>query len=314
MSYNKAWEVAYTRERARGHRRYVPADATRARLRDLVEAHVPLRAIARAAGLSDTAVGQLVAGRHDLVQRQTAERVARLSLADVFDQATGNVPSIGATRRVQALMAIGWRKTDLEAAGVPTAQLVTRTGRDWISVAGWRQTRDVYERLSMMPGPSQACRDRARSRGYAPPLAWDEDAIDDPRAAPDAGPESPVAVDHVAVDRAVATGRAGMACDTSLRLTQDERVEAVRALATRGSSDSEIANAVGVSGRTVLRLRQRHEIDPGIPPAHTEDPTLGSVAGDLEGTARLRRSVRLEQINDTASGRAFQSPGRAVGA
>lgn len=314
MTYRKAWEVAYNRERARGRRRYVPAEPTRARLRALVDARVPLRAIGRAAGLSDTAVGQLVAGHHDLVQRQTAERVARLRLADVFDQASGNVPSIGATRRVQALMAIGWRKADLEAAGVPSAQLVTRAGRDWISVAGWRQTRDVYDRLSMVPGPSPACRDRAHARGYAPPLAWDEDAIDNHRAVPDVGPASPVEVDPVAVDRAVVAGRAGMACDTSLRLTQDERVAAVRVLATRGSSDGEIANAVGVSDRTVLRLRQRHEIKPGISPVRLDDPSLGSRAGDLEGSARLRRSINLDKIAGTSSGRPFSGPGKAVGA
>ncbi|CCH80391.1 putative PCQ3_96 [Nostocoides japonicum T1-X7] len=311
MSYNKTWEVAYNRERARGQRRYVPADPTRARLRDLVDARVPLRAMARAAGLSDTAVGQLVGGHHDLVQRQTAERVARLTLADVFEQASGNVPSIGATRRVQALMAIGWRKADLDAAGVPSAQLVTRAGRDWITVAGWRQTRDVYDRLSMMPGPSQACRDRAHAKGYAPPLAWDEDAIDDFRAVPDLGPASRVDVDHVAVDRAVATGRAGMACDTSLRLTQEERVEAVRVLATRGSSDGEIGNAVGVSGRTVLRLRQRHEIDSAKAPRRRDG--VGAHTGEPEGTSRLHRAMQLDRAASPLGGSSTK-PARAVGA
>lgn len=305
MSYNKAWEVAYNRDRARGRMRYVPAAETRARLQDIVDAHVPLRAIARAARLSDTVVGQMVAGHHDLVQRHTAERVAMLTLADVFDQASGNVPSIGATRRVRALMAIGWRKADLLAQGVPSAQLVTRA-RDWISVAGWRQTRDVYDRLSMTPGPSQTCRDRARSHGYAPPLAWDQDTIDDPRATPQLGLASAGAIDRVVVDRVVAAAKAGRACDTSLRLTQDERLEAIRTLAASGHTDGEIALAVGVSDRTILRLRQHHAIAPGVSPARpAEDP---------EGNNRLRRALQRQQVGFTPSGPDSARPATAIGA
>lgn len=304
MSYNKAWEVAYNRDRARGRKRYVPAAETRARLQDLVDAQVPLRAIARAARLSDTVVRHLVAGHHDLVQRHTADRVALLALADVYDQASGNVPSIGATRRVRALMAIGWRKADLQAQGVPSGQLVTRA-RAWISVAGWRQTRDVYDRLSMTPGPSQACRDRARSHGYAPPLAWDQDTIDDPRASPQMGGGVAGAIDPVAVDRVVAAARAGRVCGTSLRLTQDERLDAIRKLAASGCTDGDIALAVGVSDRTVLRLRQHYAIAPGVSPARpAEDP---------EGNNRLHRAVQRQQAGFTPSGPDSARPAKAIG-
>lgn len=314
MNYNKAWEVAYNRDRARGQRRYVPADATRSRLQHLADAHVPLRAIARATGLSDTAIGQLVAGRHDRVQRNTAERIATLTLADVLGQAGGNVPSIGSTRRIQALMAIGWRKVDLEAAGVPSAQLVTRD-RALVSAEGWRATRDVYERLSMTPGPSQTCRDRARARGYAPPLAWDEDTLDDPRATPQVDSLTPAPVDVVAVDRVVASARAGLGCDTSLRLTQQERVEATRQLAAHGSSDAEISEAFGVSDRTVLRLRHQHDIAPGVPPSHQVDSPSHDepTTPDLVGSARLRRSIQLEKAAGLAAP-GSGTPSRAIGA
>ena len=220
MNYNKAWEVAYNRDRARGQRRYVPADATRSRLQHLADAHVPLRAIASATGLSDTAIGQLVAGRHDRVQRNTAERIATLTLADVLGQAGGNVPSIGSTRRILVLMAIGWRKVDLEAAGVPSAQLVTRD-RALVSAEGWRATRDVYERLSMtFPEGGYATRTRnyAKRMGWLPPLAWDD--IDAPDGlAP--GSDTTDAVDPVVVERILAG-------DWRLRANRAERAEVIR--------------------------------------------------------------------------------------
>ena len=304
MSYSKAWEVRYARERAHGRRRYVPAAGTRAKLQELVDAHVPVRAIARASGLSDTAVAHIIDGRHEQLQRQTAARIASLTLNDVYARATGSVPSVGAVRRVQALMALGWRKADLEAEGVPTGQLVTRS-RDLISVEGWRQVRDVYDRLSMTLGPSQAARDRAAARGYHPPLAWDDDTIDDPRATPQRGEPVEASVDWVAVDRVVASGSARARCDTDLQLTQDERVAAIRRLSTRGSSDREIAEAIGVSNRTVSRLRHRQEIQPGrrrTPPgfAHGER----SMPVDPTGSERLRRSARVEELAARATGQA----------
>ncbi len=310
MSYNKAWEVGYARDRAQGRTRYVPATDTRATLQELVDAHVPIRAIAQASGLSDTAVAHIIDGSHVQVQRQTATRIASLMLNDVYARACGNVPSVGAVRRVQALMALGWRKADLEAEGVPTGQLVTRS-RDLISVEGWRQVRDVYDRLSMTLGPSQAARDRAAARGYHPPLAWDDETIDDPRATPQRDEPGEASLDSVAVDRVVTSGSAGTRCDTDLQLTQDERVAAIRGLLTAGSCDREIAEAIGVSNRTVLRLRHRHGIPQGRPrtrPSSAERERLLPV--DQTGSERLRRSTGLEKVAARATGHA---PGASAG-
>lgn len=310
MSYNKAWEVGYARDRGHGRMRYVPATDTRAKLQELVDAHVPVRAIARASGLSDTAVAHIIDGRHEQVQRQTAARITSLTLNDVYARASGSVPSVGAARRVQALMALGWRKADLQAEGVPTGQLVTRS-RDQVSVEGWRQVRDVYDRLSMTLGPSQAARDRAAARGYPPPLAWDDETIDDPRATPQHGGPVEAAVDSVVVDRVVAGGSAGARCDTDLQLTQDERVAAIRRLSTAGSCDREIAEAIGVSNRTVLRLRHRQEILPGRPgtqPGSSEREE--SMPVDPTGSQRLRRSAWLEKV---AAPAAWKARGANVG-
>lgn len=339
MSYRKAWEAGYVRDRARGRRRYVPAGETRTRLRDLTQAGVPPAAVAAATGLSDTAVGHILDGRHRQVQHGTAERVAAVTLTQVYDRAAGHVPNVGAVRRVEALMALGWRKSDLLAEGVPPAQLVTRP-RDRISASAWRRVRAVYDRLSMTPGPSPTARARASARGYAPPLAWDDDTIDDPRARPDLGdhtthPCDPVDVDLVAVDRVVTAGASAGTdggCDTRIRLTPDEVLAVTWTLTGRGASDREVATALGVSTRSVLRMRQQH----GIPTAHPagvrrSDPhdliresasleatvsriapggDAGGVGTNPRGSDRLHRSMRLTRAAVALDARATAAPGR----
>ena len=299
MVYNKAWEVGYARDNSRGVRRYIAATDTRATLQGFLEANVPLRAIARASGLSDTAIGNLIQGRHTQVQAATAAKVASLTLADIYARATGTVPAIGAVRRIQALMAIGWRKADLQAAGIPTAQLVTRS-RPHITAEGWHHVRQVYDRLCMTPGPSPTTRERATRRGYAPPLAWDEGSIDDPHATPQLG--EPLAgsagVDQVAVAQAIArVGHRG----PDVALTGEEQIAAVRALTARGASTGDIAAAVGVSDRTIFRWRERFEIPV------TQAPTGGTSAQCYSATNRdqLGRSEQHARAGGPSSVRSI---------
>ena len=166
MVYRKAWEVAYQRDRA-----------------ELAAAHVPIRALARAAALSDTGVKAILDGSRTHVQQLTAARVAKTSLRGIYtEQPSGHVPRVGVVRRVQALMAMGWSHHELGQAGVPnTARLLTGTG-NLVTIQRWREISELYDRLSMTPGPSPQTRGWAKTLGYAPPLAWDEDTIDDPRA------------------------------------------------------------------------------------------------------------------------------------
>lgn len=262
MAYRKAWEVAYRRDRAAGKARYVEAEPTRARLAELAAAKVPLRTVARACGLSDTGIKAILAGTREHVQRSSAERVEQLSLHRIYaEQTTGQVPRAGAVRRVQALMAMGWSHRDLAAAGVPNTPNLFTDGH-LVTVQRWREIRDVYDRLSMTPGPSPETRGRAKSRHYAPPLAWDDTSIDDPTATPRGEASKGVGaqvIDMVAVRRTIDRPDAGPALNTG------ERQEVVRAMAATGASDREIGNRLGVVDRTVLRWRQRREIPAGHP-------------------------------------------------
>jgi hypothetical protein len=78
-------------------------------------------------------------------------------------------------------------------------------------------------------------------------------------------------VDPVAVERAVA-GR------PPEYLTIAERAEAVRQLAGWGHSDPAIARRIGVAAYTVLRIRAREGIPPGVPPTRTDYRTRRAAA------------------------------------
>lgn len=122
----------------------------------------------------------------------------------VWDAANGRtytVPSIGARRRIQALLAVGWsrpqvaREAGWESSGalryVMRSDTMTRATHDRIA--------ETYERLCMKTPPNEMVARRvktwARKGGYAPPLAWDN--IDDPNERPDLG-----SLDHD-IDRVV---------------------------------------------------------------------------------------------------------------
>ena len=140
MVYDKAWNVAYRRDRDAGRPRYVAAAPVQAKLRRFVQVEVPLRTLGRVTGLSPTTVRKILDGEQGSVQRATAARVARMCLQDVYlAQSTGHVPRIGAVRRVQALLAMGWPHHALGAAGVTNSAQIVGSAGDLITVQRWRQ-------------------------------------------------------------------------------------------------------------------------------------------------------------------------------
>ena len=307
MVYDKAWNVAYRRDRDAGRPRYVDAEPVRDRLRSLVADQVPLRTLGRVTGLSPTTVRKILDGDQASVQRATAARVFQVNPQDVYlAQSTGHVPRIGAVRRVQALLAMGWPHHALGAAGIThSAQIICAAG-DLITAARWRQVRDVYDRLSMTPGPSPETRGWAAKLCYAPPLAWDEESIDDPAAAPQCGAAAAAEVDEV-VD-AVAVARAAAAPGAAVSLTATERQAVVRVMASRGASDAQIAEHLGVADRTVLRWRSQLQIRAGRPRSLT-DTARWADAEAREVTARPPRPAIAGLLGGAARGRVV-GPGR----
>ena len=56
--------------------------------------------------------------------------------------------------------------------------------REQVAVATAQLVRELYDELAMVTGPSQRARTLAAKHGWAPPLAWDDETIDDPAARP----------------------------------------------------------------------------------------------------------------------------------
>jgi len=96
------------------------------------------------------------------------------------------VSPLGTQRRLRALAAIGWRTEDLaERLGMPRRNvhlLRTKPRTPTINRTTAERVARLYEQLSGRPGPSELTRKRARARGWAPPMAWDDERLDDPRA------------------------------------------------------------------------------------------------------------------------------------
>lgn len=157
------------------------------------------------------------------------------------------VNSCGVQRRLHALQAIGWSATALAGElGVhrSAVQKLMRSQRS--NTATLAAVTDLYDRLSMTPGPHRAAARYAAAHGWAPPLAWDDHSIDDPTAQPHRGDANAVLFDEVAVERAVA-GQA-------VRLRPVERREAIRRLKAARLTDA----AVAVRLHTTERAVQRH--------------------------------------------------------
>lgn len=64
-------------------------------------------------------------------------------------------------------------------------------------------------------------------------------------------------VDEVAIERALS--------GTPVELGEAEQIEAIRRGTRRRMSDKQIGDLTGLSARTVLRLRQEHGIETGLP-------------------------------------------------
>lgn len=152
----------------------------------------------------------------------------------VWDAANGRtytVPSIGARRRIQALLSVGWSRPQVaREAGWETSGALRYVMRsDTMTRATHDRIAETYERLCMKTPPDELVARRvktwARKGGYAPPLAWNN--IDDPNEVPDRG-GSDEEIDLVVVDRLLAGQR--------VPSTRAEKVEAVRRWMSQGRS------------------------------------------------------------------------------
>lgn len=154
----------------------------------------------RAAGLSNSTIAERTGLSTATIQRSTKQKSCHQATADailaihiptdIVREAAGGrmIDATGTQRRIQALVATGYTYRALgEHLGIRHSSVWRILEETQVQAKTARNVLDVYNRLSMTPGGSQRAISRATRRGWAPPLAWDDDTIDNPDATPDTG-------------------------------------------------------------------------------------------------------------------------------
>jgi transcriptional regulator with XRE-family HTH domain len=162
----------------------VDAEPIKAHVAMLREAGIGRRTIAMRAGVSQTVVDRLVGINTEKpcyrVRPATARRILSVQPGDV---ARGSIlDTTGTSRRLRALVAIGWTQTELARRigwSVCNLNSVVMARRPSVTVGTARMVAAMYDELSMTPGPSARARTLAARHGWLPPLAWDDEQLDD---------------------------------------------------------------------------------------------------------------------------------------
>ncbi|MFD4111594.1 hypothetical protein ACFWWU_36385 [Streptomyces sp. NPDC058650] len=240
----------------------VPAGPVRDRLVELQDAGFGLERVADAAQVPRSAVMDIYFGPRGagvqpkpISERVTrASHAARLLAVDPAQIDAALVPSTGTTRRLQALVAVGYTETEIaQRLGMDVTNLSTlmHDGRPRVLAATFVSVRSVFASLWAEPqsgGWADNARRVAKRHGWAGPLAWDD--IDDPAERPNTigAADAEPTIDETAVELALTGAR--------VRLTALERREAVTRAHARRWSDTRIAETLHIADRTVLRIRQ----------------------------------------------------------
>jgi hypothetical protein len=195
----------YVRWRSRqiAYGRWQPwADAgpVREHVQRLRQAGASYDAIARAAGISVMTVHRLLHGcpphGRPAPERISAAQAHRLLAVAPGRMCTGRRSAAGSRHRLRALVAIGHAPAALaRQIGVPPHQVHRILGGDTrtVSPATDAAVRRVYDRLwNQLPpvrtgrerAAAAAARRRAERQGWPPPMALDDDRIDDPSYRP----------------------------------------------------------------------------------------------------------------------------------
>lgn len=240
-------------------------DATRARehvtrLREVMT----VAQIERRSGVNRRAISCLLGTAPSQPQSKRIMRATEIALlsvtapgAPVIDDDHGMVPSTGTRRRIRALTAMGWsmrsiaRMCGVSDAAIRRIAMTKPSELTHVRATTAALVKDLYDSLWDKPSDERLAnhiRELARRRRWAPPLAWDDDTIEDPEARPNGGRRvagGPALIDDIAVDRVLLGDR--------VRLTPAERRAALERGKSRGMSFSELAQRLGENRAAVER-------------------------------------------------------------
>lgn len=235
----------------------VDPGAARAHVQQLRAAGLSVDAVAELAGVSTSVVAALLYPDHGQARRWIRPETEAALLGVTLDvhqlaQVSGKrrVSATGTARRLEALARLGWSLSTLATQlGVSVQAVGAWRRREKVTAATAQRVADLYERLSMTPGPSAKAARAAQRAGYQPPLAWDDEDLDTAQGFDAYSLSAPadVELDEVLVER-VAAGHPALACGA-------QRPQMAAELTRRGLSAAQIGRRLGVSTRTVERWR-----------------------------------------------------------
>lgn len=181
-----------------GTHTYVDAAIARDHVNRLL-ATLTVGQIEQRSGVHRTAIRVLVG---DFPGRPASKRITRTTHAALLavrpvrvgPETSGLVDRCGTQRRLRALIALGWTARYLTRRLGMSSRTIGTVTADLgapVRVSTRARVAALYDELALaIPAPSRGttiARGVARRNGWVPPLAWDDDAIDDPAATPDLG-------------------------------------------------------------------------------------------------------------------------------
>lgn len=253
---SRVYEANRRRQRAYGiEADRVDAQPVRDHVEYLRDNGVSYKALSEASGVGKSTIQNMLFGRKDRghepyarVATSTAEKI--LAVKPTMDNMSAGRPidSTGTVRRLQALVTIGYSLTNLgERLGVSPGNMASMMQREQVTVDTARKVRALYSELWDKPNQPTEWRKLSaanRSRNYAaihgwlPPMAWDDELIDDPN--------------HVAVE--VPVGQV-----SKIEARREAFLEEVEFFASGGDQIETIANALGLSADAVEKRLERYD-------------------------------------------------------
>ncbi|MBM4468195.1 hypothetical protein GS917_25240 [Rhodococcus hoagii] len=232
------------RRREMAYGRFAPdvvdVEPVRRHVEGLRRAGLSARSVADCAGVALSTVVNLRCGRSDVsrpsgtMRRPVAEKLLAVSPPSHIGLIAADshiVDATGMVRRLQALLAAGHRKVDIAAGlGIRIDSLNRLLRGERCTARKHREVAELFAALELKPGKCERTRRSAAARGWALPLEWDEDTIDDPAAEP---------------VRARRSARTPAASEVKRREAHE--------LARSGMERAAIAHELGVHERTVER-------------------------------------------------------------
>lgn len=243
-----------------GTHSYVDAGRARRHVEQLLET-LTVGQIEQRSGVHRTSI-RLLVGRFP--GKPASKRITRASEAALLavtaervgGEQQGLVDGTGTRRRFRALIALGHPAKPLgQRLGISTRTVWSLTNPaaplDALVLVSTRDAvRRLYDELSwVVPPPSRArtiAQNMATARGWAPPLAWDDDAIDDPASGPLIDEDQSAEVDEHAIELVLDGQR--------MALTGADLEAAALALSDRGHTYADIAGRVHSEPTTIRRL------------------------------------------------------------